>query len=76
MIFQSIEELKEDLITCLGLPLADIPLVIYLDSLDQLDASNGGRSLSWLPEDFSASVKIIVSTLEDRQYEAFPKLKV
>ncbi|XP_052105636.1 NACHT domain- and WD repeat-containing protein 1-like isoform X2 [Mytilus californianus] len=72
---ESIEELKEDLITSLGLPLTDVPLVIYLDSLDQLDTANGGRSLSWLPEEFSASVKIVVSTLEDRQYEAFPKLK-
>jgi hypothetical protein len=44
--------------------------------LDQLDPANGARGVSWLPTGFSENVKIVVSTLVDRQYEAFPKLKV
>ena len=52
------------------------PLVIVLDSLDQLDASYNARSVNWIPEDLSPHVRFVVSTLEDKKYEAFPILKV
>lgn len=58
------------------MPFGNAPLIIFLDSLDQLDPANGARGVSWLPTEFSENVKIVVSTLVDRQYEAFPKLKV
>ncbi|XP_033747679.1 NACHT domain- and WD repeat-containing protein 1-like [Pecten maximus] len=51
------------------------PLVILLDSLDQLDLTNNGRSLNWIPRSLPANVKIIVSTLEDETYECFPALQ-
>ena len=73
---QGIEDLKEEFVASLGLPFGNAPLIIFLDSLDQLDPANGARGVSWLPTEFSENVKIVVSTLVDRQYEAFPKLKV
>ncbi|OWF56817.1 NACHT and WD repeat domain-containing protein 1 [Mizuhopecten yessoensis] len=51
------------------------PLVIILDSLDQLDPANNSRSLNWLPASLPDTVKVIVSTLEDDVYECFPSLK-
>lgn len=52
------------------------PLVVILDSLDQMDPSYNARELAWLPTLFKANVKLIVSTLEDPEYEAFPALQV
>ncbi|XP_060067084.1 NACHT and WD repeat domain-containing protein 2-like [Ylistrum balloti] len=51
------------------------PLVLMLDSLDQLDPTNNARSLQWLPTVLNTSVKVVVSTLEDDIYECFPKLQ-
>ena len=42
------------------------PLVLALESLDQLNDTNSGRKLDWLPIDgYSAKVKIVCSTLPD-----------
>ena len=42
------------------------PLVLFLDSVDQLDDSNSGRNLEWLPlSDFSTNVHVVISTLPD-----------
>ncbi|KAK3095848.1 hypothetical protein FSP39_019955 [Pinctada imbricata] len=55
---------------------ADQKFVIILDSVDQLDASNDGRQvLSWILKTLPENVKIIISTLENKEYEAFPLLK-
>ncbi|XP_052082166.1 uncharacterized protein LOC127719866 isoform X2 [Mytilus californianus] len=52
------------------------PLVLILDSLDQLDPSYNARGMKWLPPFIgNQHVKVIVSTLEDQKYEAFPNLK-
>ncbi|VDH90321.1 Hypothetical predicted protein [Mytilus galloprovincialis] len=52
------------------------PLVLILDSLDQLDPSYNARGMRWLPPFIgNPHVKVIVSTLEDQKYEAFPNLK-
>ncbi|XP_069110617.1 NACHT and WD repeat domain-containing protein 2-like isoform X2 [Argopecten irradians] len=51
------------------------PIVLMLDSLDQLDPTNNARALQWLPTILNASVKVIVSTLEDDIYECYPKLQ-
>ncbi|VDI78486.1 Hypothetical predicted protein, partial [Mytilus galloprovincialis] len=52
------------------------PLVLILDSLDQLDPSHNARGMRWLPPLIgNPHVKVIVSTLEDQKYEAFPNLK-
>ncbi|GFO35138.1 NACHT and WD repeat domain-containing protein 1, partial [Plakobranchus ocellatus] len=51
------------------------PIVILLDSIDQFDPSHDARHLTWLPTKLPANVKVIVSTLPDAQYEAFPYLQ-
>lgn len=52
------------------------PLVIILDSLDQLEPANNSHSLEWLPAVLKANVKIVLSTLEEEEYECFPILQV
>jgi len=42
------------------------PLKLFIDSLDQLDDSNGGRRLDWLPTiGLPPHVRVVVSTLPD-----------
>uniref|UniRef100_A0A8C4XB11 NACHT and WD repeat domain containing 1 n=1 Tax=Erpetoichthys calabaricus TaxID=27687 RepID=A0A8C4XB11_ERPCA len=41
------------------------PLVLILDSLDQLSPSNGAHRLHWLPKECPPKVHILVSTLEN-----------
>jgi NACHT domain- and WD repeat-containing protein len=41
-------------------------LIMFIDSLDQLDDLNGGRQLHWLPvSGLSSNVRLIVSTADD-----------
>jgi len=41
-------------------------LTVFLDSLDQLDDTCGGRKLGWLPtQDLSPNVRLVISTLPD-----------
>jgi WD40 repeat protein/ankyrin repeat protein len=41
-------------------------LLMFIDSLDQLDDSNGGRQLQWLPvSGLSSKVRLVVSTADD-----------
>uniref|UniRef100_A0ABM0GQ48 Leucine-rich repeat and WD repeat-containing protein KIAA1239-like n=1 Tax=Saccoglossus kowalevskii TaxID=10224 RepID=A0ABM0GQ48_SACKO len=51
------------------------PLVIFLDSLDQLDTGDGAQQLAWLPTDLPNNVKIVLSTLPEEKYEYYPRLK-
>lgn len=47
-------------------PSAEQPLTLFIDSVDQLDDSNAGRRLEWLPVTrLPAHVKLVVSTLPD-----------
>jgi hypothetical protein len=49
-------------------PTDDAPLKLFIDSLDQLDDSNGGRRLDWLPATgLPQHVRVVVSTLPDYQ---------
>ena len=51
---------------CLLLASQERPLIIHIDSLDQLsDADNARRKLTWLPLKFPEHVYVIVSTLPD-----------
>ena len=40
-------------------------LVLFIDSVDQLDNSNVGRQLGWLPVEFSENVHLVVSMIPD-----------
>jgi hypothetical protein len=55
-----------DLVSELGKRMAlatpDKPLILFLDSLDQLSASQNARSLIWLPADLPLNVSIITTT--------------
>jgi hypothetical protein len=46
----------------MALAKAERPLILFLDSLDQLSESQGARSLVWLPSVLPTNVKVIVST--------------
>ena len=52
------------------------PLIVYLDSLDQLDSDSGARQLAWLPKHLPPHTKLVVSTLPEEQYDCFPRLQV
>ena len=41
------------------------PLVIFLDSLDQLSPVDGAHSLAWFPISLPPNVKLVISTLPD-----------
>lgn len=58
-------------------PSAERPLVLFLDSLDQLDDSDGGRNLEWLPiASIPPHVRIVVSTLPDHtEFECLSLLR-
>ena len=45
------------------------PLVILLDSLDQLSAIHGAFKLLWLPKLLHQQVYIVLSVLDDRRYD-------
>ena len=56
-------------------PTVEQPLTLFIDSVDQLDDSNGGRRLDWLPvTGLLPHVKIVVSTLPD--YSEFRCLSI
>ncbi|KAH3703936.1 hypothetical protein DPMN_158643 [Dreissena polymorpha] len=74
-LFQTVELLKVQLNLLLKHGTAECPLVVILDSLDQLDTSHNGRYLMWLPASLPPHCKIIVSSLPEEKYETFPALK-
>ena len=41
------------------------PLILFLDSLDQLTDEDNARNLEWLPFELPSNVKIVVSTLPE-----------
>lgn len=55
-------ELVPELGKRMALASAERPLVLFLDSLDQLSASQGARSLNWLPNELPEHVSVITST--------------
>lgn len=52
------------------------PVVLVLDSLDQLSDDDGGRELEWVPKELPDNVYIILSTLPGKEYSCFPRLEV
>ena len=56
-------------------PSENAPLTLFIDSVDQLDDSNAGRRLDWLPmTDLPSCLHIVISTLPDpvRDKTQFP----
>ena len=52
------------------------PLVLVLDSLDQLSDDDAGRELDWLPKQLPDDVYIVLSTLPGDEYVCLPKVQV
>ena len=55
----TLQDLQQELIRRLQLATADKPLIVFLDSLDQLA---GGAALSWLPSDLPGSVRLVTAS--------------
>ncbi len=49
----------------MALATAEKPLILFLDSLDQLSPSQGARSLVWLPNELPEQVSVVISTREE-----------
>ena len=49
------------------------PLILFLDSLDQLSRANNAQDLSWLPVDIPDNVRLIVSTRPGEQLDILTK---
>lgn len=47
----------------------DRPLILFLDSLDQLSPSQGARSLVWLPNELPEHVSVIATTRDEDTFE-------
>jgi hypothetical protein len=56
-------KLREELLRLLALASKEHPVVLFLDSLDQLQDADGGRALVWLPAKLPPFVRLVVSTL-------------
>lgn len=69
-------ELLEFFPKCLEEACSIRPVVLMLDSLDQLPADEGGRRLDWLPAKIPDDFYLIMSTLPGAEYECLPHLKV
>ncbi|XP_061197445.1 NACHT and WD repeat domain-containing protein 2-like [Saccostrea echinata] len=74
-VSEELRELVEQFEHVLHYASAELPLVVMIDSLDQLDPANNARNLFWLPQELPPHVKLIVSTLEEDIYECFPNLQ-
>lgn len=64
----SYKELVKYFRNCLAFATTDKPLIVFLDSLDQLNNEDFGQNLAWLslPEDLPQNVKLILSSLPTR----------
>ncbi|KAK3601003.1 hypothetical protein CHS0354_008112 [Potamilus streckersoni] len=73
--YENVKAIEKDFMQSLELANEDMPLILILDSLDQLDPANNARQLKWLPEKLSDHCKVILSTLPDENYQCYPILK-
>ncbi|KAL4236659.1 hypothetical protein ACF0H5_005044 [Mactra antiquata] len=74
-VSKDFQALTNEFNLCMFMASSEQPLIIILDSLDMLDPSHNARQLNWLPTRLRTYVKIIVSTLPESQFEAFPSLQ-
>ena len=69
------DKLVNDFPARLTLARPDRPAFVFLDALDQLGNTDDGRRLVWLPHELPPHVRVVVSTLEDEQYQCYPALR-
>eukprot|EP01050_Picozoa_sp_SAG11_P004589 SAG11_NODE_297_length_11092_cov_15.717457_3_plen_385_part_00 len=69
-LFQS---LMEDTATELGK--VGQPLVIFLDSVDQLTDEDQGRDMRWIPSQLPTNCRLVISCIPDSEYYCFPAFR-
>ena len=52
------------------------PVILVLDSLDQLSLDDSARQMDWYPRQLPRNVYAILSTLPGEEYQALPSLRV
>ena len=50
---------------CLALAKPDMPVLVFLDALDQLSETDNAKSFYWLPKDLPSNSKLIISALPE-----------
>lgn len=70
------ESLKDYFQECLEKSAENNPVVLVLDSLDQLSIDHGGRQMDWYPRNLPPNVYAILSTLPGQEHQALPSLRV
>ena len=70
------ESLKDYFQECLEKSAENSPVVLVLDSLDQLSIDHGGRQMDWYPRNLPPNVYAILSTLPGQEHQALPSLRV
>lgn len=68
--------LKDYFQECLEKTAEDQPVVLVLDSLDQLSLDDSGRQMDWFPRQLPSNVYAILSALPGEEYQALPSLRV
>ncbi|XP_069135891.1 NACHT and WD repeat domain-containing protein 2-like [Argopecten irradians] len=73
----NLKTLMKEFEHCLKLPKADRPLVLILDSLNQLDKENSGHKLEWLTRVIHnvPHVKIVLTTLDEDNNGTFGRIQ-
>ncbi|XP_062599748.1 NACHT domain- and WD repeat-containing protein 1-like, partial [Saccostrea cucullata] len=74
---QDIQVLIKQFRTCMAFFfLKKKKVVLFIDSIDQLESAHNGRVVSsWLPKRLTNGTKIIVSTLDQPEFGVFPDIK-
>ena len=62
---EDINDIVRTFRTLLSLATNDKPILLFLDSLDQLSSKNGAYTLGWLPRVLPNNVHMVISTLPD-----------
>ena len=70
------KSLKDYFPECLEKSAENNPVVLVLDSLDQLSIDDGGRQMEWFPRNILSNVYFVLSTLPGQEYQALPSLRV
>ena len=70
------KSLKDFFKECLEKSAEHQPVILVLDSLDQLSLDDSGRQMDWYPRQLPRNVYAILSTLPGEEYQTLPSLRV
>ncbi|XP_078369383.1 uncharacterized protein LOC144653297 [Oculina patagonica] len=72
---EDMKSLKDYFHECLKESARNQPVILVLDSLDQLSIDDSGRQMDWFPRQLPRNVYTILSTLPGDEYQALPSLR-